>query len=136
MDFLLIDRGMGQTVVAGGSGHPRPGTIVFVCFLGGAGFVVDGCASSNKICRTNPKIEFVLDTEPRGFEKNGNKVFVLTENLKTKETKTLEADGIFIFVRPSESISTAHLLNFFLLSESSLEDGSAPPSSFREFISQ
>lgn len=59
MDFLLIDRGMGQSVVAGGSGRPRLGTIVFVCFSGGAGVVVDGCASSNKICRINPKIEFV-----------------------------------------------------------------------------
>lgn len=46
----------------------------------------------------NPKIEFVFDTEPRGFEKNGNKLFVKTENLKTKETNTLQADGVFIFV--------------------------------------
>ncbi len=46
----------------------------------------------------NPKINFVFDTEPRGFEKNGNKMFVKTENLKTKETKTLQADGVFIFV--------------------------------------
>ena len=54
----------------------------------------------------NPKIEFVFDTEPRGFEKNGNKLFVQTENLKTKETKTLEADGIFIFVgmRPNTEL--------------------------------
>lgn len=46
----------------------------------------------------NPKIEFVFDTEPRGFERNGNKVKVQTENVKTKETKTLEGDGVFIFV--------------------------------------
>lgn len=46
----------------------------------------------------NPKINFVFDTEPRGFEKNGNKMFVKTENLKTKEVNTLQADGVFIFV--------------------------------------
>ena len=46
----------------------------------------------------NPKINFVMDTEPRGFVKNGDKIKVQTENIKTKETNTLEADGIFIFV--------------------------------------
>lgn len=46
----------------------------------------------------NPKINFVLETEPRGFEKNGNRIQVKTENLKTKETDILEADGVFIFV--------------------------------------
>jgi thioredoxin reductase (NADPH) len=46
----------------------------------------------------NPRINFVFDTEPRGFEKNGNKMFVKTENLKTKEVNTLQADGVFIFV--------------------------------------
>ena len=40
------------------------------------------------------------------LKKNGNKLFVQTENLKTKETKTLEADGIFIFVgmRPNTEL--------------------------------
>ncbi len=46
----------------------------------------------------NPKINFVYDTEPRGFEKNGNKIFVKTEHLKTKEMNTIQADGVFIFV--------------------------------------
>nr|WP_321411856.1 FAD-dependent oxidoreductase [uncultured Carboxylicivirga sp.] len=46
----------------------------------------------------NPKINFVFETEPRGFEKNGNKMFVKTENLKTGETNTLQGDGVFIFV--------------------------------------
>ena len=46
----------------------------------------------------NSKINFVLDTEPRGFEKNGNRIKVATENLKTSETDTLEADGVFVFV--------------------------------------
>jgi len=54
----------------------------------------------------NPKINFVFDTEPRGFEKNGNRIFVQTEQLKTKETKTLAADGVFIFVgmRPNAEL--------------------------------
>ncbi len=46
----------------------------------------------------NPKINFVFDTEPRGFEKNGNRIRVATENLKTGKTKTIEADGAFVFV--------------------------------------
>lgn len=46
----------------------------------------------------NPKINFIFDTEPRGFEKNGNRVKVAMENLKTGEKETLEADGAFIFV--------------------------------------
>lgn len=46
----------------------------------------------------NPKINFVLETEPRGFEKNGNRIQVKTENLKTNKKETLEADGVFIFV--------------------------------------
>ena len=54
----------------------------------------------------NPKIEFVFETEPRGFEKNGNKMKVQIENLKTKETSTLVADGVFIFVgmKPNTSL--------------------------------
>lgn len=54
----------------------------------------------------NPKINFVFETEPRGFEKNGNKIFVKTENLKTKEINTLMADGVFIFVgmRPNTEL--------------------------------
>jgi len=54
----------------------------------------------------NPKINFVFDTEPRGFEKNGNRLFVQTEHMKTKETKTLSADGVFIFVgmRPNTEL--------------------------------
>ena len=59
----------------------------------------------------NPKINFVFDTEPRGFERNGNRVFVQTENLKTKEKNTLEADGIFIFVgmKPNTDLFTKGL---------------------------
>ena len=59
----------------------------------------------------NPKINFVFDTEPRGFERNGNRVFVQTENLKTNEKNTLEADGIFIFVgmKPNTDLFTKGL---------------------------
>ena len=32
------------------------------------------------------------------FEKNGNIIFVKTENLKTGEKSTLKADGAFVFV--------------------------------------
>lgn len=46
----------------------------------------------------NPKINFIYDTEPRSFEKNGNILEVATENLKTGEKSILKADGIFIFV--------------------------------------
>ena len=46
----------------------------------------------------NPKINFVFDTEPRGFDKNGNQIRVATENIKTGEKSTLEAAGAFIFV--------------------------------------
>lgn len=46
----------------------------------------------------NDKIHFVFDTEPRSFEKNGNRVKVATENIKTGEKNTFESDGVFIFV--------------------------------------
>ncbi|NOQ25258.1 MAG: thioredoxin fold domain-containing protein [Bacteroidales bacterium] len=46
----------------------------------------------------NPKINFIFDTEPRGFEKNGNQMNVATENIKTGEKSTIEADGVFVFV--------------------------------------
>jgi len=46
----------------------------------------------------NPKINFIFDTEPRGFEKNGNRIRVSTENVKTGEKAIQEADGAFIFV--------------------------------------
>jgi thioredoxin reductase (NADPH) len=35
--------------------------------------------------------------EPRGFEKQGDKMLVTAENLKTKEVVHLERDGVFIF---------------------------------------
>lgn len=54
----------------------------------------------------NPKIEFVFETEPRGFTKNGNRIFVDVENVRSGEKKTLESDGAFIFVgmKPNTSL--------------------------------
>lgn len=49
-------------------------------------------------CFTNKKINILFEHEPRGFEKTANGMSVLVEDLKTKETKTLTADGIFVFV--------------------------------------
>lgn len=46
----------------------------------------------------NKKINFIFETEPRGFEKNGNRIKVNVENLKTGKKEVLEADGAFIFV--------------------------------------
>lgn len=46
----------------------------------------------------NEKIEFILEHEPRGFKKAGDKIMVEVEDLKTKEIKNLESDGAFIFV--------------------------------------
>lgn len=46
----------------------------------------------------NPKIEFVLEHEPRGFKRVGDKIMVEVEDLKTKELKELESDGAFIFI--------------------------------------
>jgi thioredoxin reductase (NADPH) len=46
----------------------------------------------------NPKISFMLSHEPRAFKKAGDKMIVEVEDLKTKEKKTLTADGIFVFI--------------------------------------
>jgi thioredoxin reductase (NADPH) len=56
----------------------------------------------------NPKINFVLDTEPRGFERVGDKIRVATENLKSNERKTLEADGVFVFVGMKPNTDLIH----------------------------
>jgi len=46
----------------------------------------------------NPKISFLLSHEPRAFKKEGDKMVVEVEDLKTKEMKTLISDGIFVFI--------------------------------------
>jgi thioredoxin reductase (NADPH) len=40
----------------------------------------------------------LLEHEPRAFKKEGDKMVVDVENLKTKEMKTLTTDGIFVFI--------------------------------------
>ena len=46
----------------------------------------------------NPGVEVLFSHEPRGFSRQGEKMLVKVENLKTHEIKDLVTDGIFIFV--------------------------------------
>ncbi len=46
----------------------------------------------------NPKIHPVFLHEPRSFKKIGDRMVVEVEDLTTKELKTLESDGVFIFI--------------------------------------
>jgi thioredoxin reductase (NADPH) len=47
--------------------------------------------------RKNPKIEFLLEHEPRAFDKNG-RMYLEVEDLKNGGRRKLDADGIFMFV--------------------------------------
>ena len=46
----------------------------------------------------HPKVNFLWSHEPRGFEKQGEKMIVTAEDLKTRELVSIERDGVFIFV--------------------------------------
>ena len=46
----------------------------------------------------NPKIHPLFLHEPRSFQKVGDRMVVEVEDLTTKELKTMEADGVFIFI--------------------------------------
>lgn len=46
----------------------------------------------------NPKIKFMFEHEPRAFRKEGDKMVVEVEDLKTRERKNLKTDGIFVFI--------------------------------------
>jgi thioredoxin reductase (NADPH) len=46
----------------------------------------------------NPKIHPIFLHEPRSFKKVGDRMVVEVEDLTTKEIKTIEADGVFIFI--------------------------------------
>ncbi len=48
--------------------------------------------------RANAKIEFLLSHEPRAFIKTETGMKVEVEDLKSKERKTLETDGVFVFI--------------------------------------
>ncbi|MDA3928097.1 MAG: FAD-dependent oxidoreductase [Prolixibacteraceae bacterium] len=56
---------------------------------------------ANKVAQekafNNPKIEFKFEHEPRAFKKEGDKMVVEVEDLKTKKVETLKIDGIFVF---------------------------------------
>ena len=55
--------------------------------------------------QANEKISVLYEHEPRKFEKRDGKMFTTVENLKTKETYELEADGVFVFVGFKANIS-------------------------------
>jgi len=54
----------------------------------------------------NPKINIIFDTEPREFRKEGDKIVVEMENVKTHAKQTLSSDGVFIFIgmKPNTSL--------------------------------
>lgn len=53
----------------------------------------------------NSKISVMYESEPRRFEKRGNSMVTFVENLKTKETTELVADGVFVFIGFQSNIS-------------------------------
>jgi thioredoxin reductase (NADPH) len=48
--------------------------------------------------QANEKITVMYEHEPRGFEKRGNIMITTIEDLKTKQVKELESDGVFVFI--------------------------------------
>jgi thioredoxin reductase (NADPH) len=48
--------------------------------------------------RKNPKIEFVMESEPRAFSGNGHLQKLTIEHLPTGEYKDIEVEGTFIFI--------------------------------------
>jgi thioredoxin reductase (NADPH) len=46
----------------------------------------------------NPKMNFIFNSEPRVFEKDGDKMVTKIENLITGEKTKLVSDGVFIFI--------------------------------------
>lgn len=56
----------------------------------------------------NEKLEFMLEHEPRKFEKTETGMSVTVENLKTGELHTLNTDGIFVFVGMMANLEMFH----------------------------
>ncbi len=56
----------------------------------------------------NNKIGFMFEHEPRGFKREGDKVVVEVEDLKTKKSKNLPTDGVFIFVGLKPNLDLFH----------------------------
>jgi len=46
----------------------------------------------------NPKMNFIFNSEPRAFDKDGDKMVTEIENLITGETYELVSDGVFVFI--------------------------------------
>ena len=59
----------------------------------------------------NPKIHPVFLHEPRSFKKIGDRMVVEVEDLTTKDLKTIEGDGVFIFIgmKPNVGLFTDKL---------------------------
>jgi len=55
--------------------------------------------------QANDKITVMYEHEPRGFEKRGNIMITTIEDLKTKEVKELESDGVFVFIGFKSNVS-------------------------------
>ncbi|MFN3604168.1 MAG: thioredoxin-disulfide reductase [Leptonema sp. (in: bacteria)] len=54
----------------------------------------------------NPKIQFIWNSEPRGFKKNNDgKMEVTIENIKTGEYSKITTDGVFVFVGYTPNLS-------------------------------
>jgi len=55
--------------------------------------------------QANDKISVMYEHEPRNFEKRGGIMVTAIEDLKTKEVKELESDGVFVFVGFKSNVS-------------------------------
>ena len=53
--------------------------------------------AQEKIMR-NPKVSIMFENEPRSFTREGDKIAVEVENVKTKTRQKLLTDGVFIFI--------------------------------------
>lgn len=47
---------------------------------------------------SNPKISTLFEHEPRSFVRKGDKIITEIEDLKTKKIKSIESDGVFVFI--------------------------------------
>jgi thioredoxin reductase (NADPH) len=47
---------------------------------------------------SNPKVSILFENEPRSFTREGDKIVVEIENVKTKVRQKLFSDGVFIFI--------------------------------------
>jgi thioredoxin reductase (NADPH) len=47
---------------------------------------------------SNPKINILFENEPRAFTRDGDRLIVEIENVKTKTSQKLIGDGVFIFI--------------------------------------